>query len=824
MSHINSTKIILLLALVAVLIQNALTSRIFVSKDTESRNLPSESTNDGTTSSDPDADETLPVYIPADTCPSGYNKRKSGCILKDAKFTIESANGLIHLDSLDNQEVPAHHVVFTVFGMLPESEEKVVVVGMPVEIVPVEAKQHVYALDAATAEVKRTKMKAYDRFRVATNAMGRAAFSFPIMKNEDLRLQKMSVRADFMGVNEWFSFHADTAAITALSKLTSQHLRTANTNISPDEAESNAQVIRTLFEGPAENDNRVYLDEPKQTIALTPSESGSGRKTTSRKLLKKRGDVKDVEKVLDQIKVEAVRTVEIVKEGGRKAIKALIKGSKKIAEVIVTTITTAVKVFLQILKVLGLTAKAVVGVLTVHVKWEDVKATHFQFVNNIYAVHSGISKASVSIWDNFLGGPITRHRQRLDRQWYHIVDDLRIAIHPRSRTGPGGVNQYTYIADLIVSIGDHVKFKNVDPAVLRKLIESVQIVKEQIINRHPNLNEHPEIMERITKVEQNLEAVKTRGLNVKIVNALFGFVKFLYSGVLALVYYPLCTVGVGYALLVEGLFAILQTGVYLENEAPREGHEGHVARLGNLKLKLPEEDIEGPNGERYVSLLSLLVLPTSYLYTVGYMLTHSGRPPYPKTPQVALPSTFQQTKTNLIRPPPHDNDATTIAPQSKEMESGPSVPPLKDSESEPSVPNLKNMDSKSSTPPLKELKTKPWSAPKLEDLWEPKTPSGTSEGLLDLQPSTSASESDSDPGLNLLDRRRKLVRRGSSDSFSPEIMAALIEAPSWFAPLGRESDNIFGGIGILEVIAAMGSAVSESKDVTESGAEKCTTL
>ncbi|KAJ3086821.1 hypothetical protein HK102_012400 [Quaeritorhiza haematococci] len=546
MSHINSTKIFLLLALVTVLIENALTGRIFKSKDTERHILLSESANNGSTSSDPDADETLPIYIPADTCPRGYNKRNSGCILKDAKFTIESANGLIHLELPDNQEVPAHHVVFTVFGFLLGNEKKVVVAGMPVEIVPAEAKQFVYAFNVGSAEMKRTKVKAYDRFRVVTNAMGRAAFSFPIARDEDLRLQTMLARADFMG--------SMNAAITALSKLTSQHLRTANTNLSPDEAESNAHVIRTLFEGPAENDNRVYIDEVKQTIALTPSESGWGRKTT-RQLLTKRGDVKDVEKVLEQIK--AVRTVEIVKEGGRKAIKALIKGSKKIVEVIVTTITTAVKVFLQIIKVLGLTAKAVVGALTVHVRWEDVRATHYQRIPQQHIPRSRF------VFEKFLTGAIARYWHRFHRNTDDIFDDLRKAMKPQSSISPGGVNQYTYMADLIVSIGENVKFKNVDPSSLRKLINSVQNIKQQIINQFPNLDQHPEIMESFAKVEQNLEAVKTRGLNVKIVNALLRFVKFLYSVLLVLVYYSVGTVCFSYAWLVEGLFAILEWGVEL---------------------------------------------------------------------------------------------------------------------------------------------------------------------------------------------------------------------------------------------------------------------
>ncbi|KAJ3086820.1 hypothetical protein HK102_012399 [Quaeritorhiza haematococci] len=242
-------------------------------------------------------------------------------------------------------------------------------------------------------------------------------------------------------------------------------------------------------------------------------------------------------------------------------------------------------------------------------------------------------------------------------------------------------------------------------------------------------------------------------------------------------------------------------------------------------------------GERYVSLLSLLLLPTSYLYTVGYMLTHSGRPPYPKTPQVAASSNSQQTNTNVISPPavpPHGNDATPTAPQLKEVESGPSAPPLKDSESEPSAPPLKDMDSEPSAPTVKDLELEP-SAPtlkdlesepsafaKLEELLGNKTPSITSEVLLDLQPSTSGSDSDSNSQLRFLDRRRELNRRGLSDSISPEILAALMQMPSWFAPLGSGSGNIFGGIGILEVIAAMGSTVSESKDVTESGAEKCT--
>ncbi|KAJ3086823.1 hypothetical protein HK102_012402 [Quaeritorhiza haematococci] len=791
MSHINSTKIFLLLALVAVLIENALTSRIVKSKAFEARGL--QSTNDGSTSSDPDADETLPIYIPAETCPRGYNKRNSGCILKGAKFSIESANGLINLDLPNDEQVPAHHVVFTVYGFAPGSEEKVVVAGMPVEIVPVEAKQNVYALDGA--QVKRTKVKAYDRFRVATNAMGRAAFSFPIVKDEDLRLQKMLARADYMDVNGWFAFHADTAAITALSKINAQHLRAADANLSPEEAESNAQEIRTLFGVTAENDNRVYLNEADQTILLAPN---SESKKESRKLLTKRGDVKDLEKDLEQIKVEAVKTGTIVKQGGRRVIKALIKGSKKLIEVIITTIATAVRVFLQILKVLGLTAKVLLNLFTTHVTWKDVKATHVKFMHDIYAVRRGVNKGSIYVMDGIVKS-VWRSKDNLDRVMETILQHLR-ALESASATGLVGVNQYTYMTDIIISIGDQVKFKNVDPVALENLINLLQNIKQQVIDSDPNMIQHPLIVKSYAKVERSLQAAKNRGFTVKIVNALFQFIKLILNVISGTATVVTVTAALAWGFVVEMFWGFLEIGI----EVPQLPH-------------MERPPFEGPNGERYLTLLSLFVLPASYLYTYGYMLTHNGKAPFPKTLDVTLPSNSQQT--NAISPPalpPHGSDANPAAPQPKDTVSEPPAPALKISEEPTSPPALKKLSEPTSSSKESKDDANSATAAKLEDVLEPITPSAHSDNLIDLEPDTPSAGG---PGSNaqglshLLDRRSELVRRASF--VSSETMKALVEVSNSFGGMASATGNIFAGIGILQVVAAMGSIVSQTEELIE---------
>ncbi|KAJ3084761.1 hypothetical protein HK102_000555 [Quaeritorhiza haematococci] len=781
----NSTKIFLLFALVAVLIENGFSSPFTKWAEPKIDNL--QSTNDESTSTDPYGydDTSPPFYGPADTCSPGYDKRNSGCFLAGAEFTFESANGLIHLDLPNHDTISAHHIVFTVFAKLPGSEEKVVVAGVPVEIIPTETKQYVYSFDTATAEVKRARVKANDRFKVVTNAMGRASFSFPIEKDKNLRLQEMLVRVDFMGADEWFAFYADTAAINALSKLTGQHLRAANTNLSPDEAESNAQIIRTLFRAPAENDYRVYLDEVEQTIPLKPSDSETRK--TSRRSLSKRANVQDVERDLEQIKVEAIKTVEIVKKGGRKAIKALIRGGKKIIEVIVTTITTAVKVFLQILKMLGLTAKALLHALTTRVRWKDVKATHIQFMSNIYAIRSGMTQANYMLFKGIVNNAF-RQKDNFDRMMQNILDHVR-ELDAQSTTGPTGVNQYTYMADLIVNIGEQVKFKNVDPEAIQKLIDILQNIKQQVIDSNPDINQqHPEIVQSFIKVERNLEAAKKTGLTVKIVNELFKFIRFMHHVVLGTV-----------TVVLAGASTIFW---------------GAVEMAWNC-LELGADDVHGPNGEKYGTLLSLLVLPASYLYTYGYMLAHSGTPPYPKPSQAALPSNSQQTNvTPPPPPPPQSKDPNPTAPQLKDPEWQPSVPSIKVVESAPpSAPTLKEVPEPAPFSKESKAHVNP-AAAKIEDLLEPGTPSAHSDNLIDLEPDTpSASEGQSNAqGLtHLLDRRSALVRRGTS--VSSETMKALVEVSNSFGALRSANENVFAGIGILQFVAVMGRFVEETGEM-----------
>ncbi|KAJ3068180.1 hypothetical protein HK102_007235, partial [Quaeritorhiza haematococci] len=117
-------------------------------------------------------------------------------------LTVKSQNALtqtaIFNRKTDNfTNINAHYAVLSLKGEVTNARglrTKVPIVGMPLEIVPAERDQVLYAVDVKSGEVVEKKIRAYARHRLYSNAEGRVSFWFPVKKDSDVLLPRRHLR------------------------------------------------------------------------------------------------------------------------------------------------------------------------------------------------------------------------------------------------------------------------------------------------------------------------------------------------------------------------------------------------------------------------------------------------------------------------------------------------------------------------------------------------------------------------------------------------------------------------------------------------------
>ncbi|KAJ3086683.1 hypothetical protein HK102_012708, partial [Quaeritorhiza haematococci] len=585
----------LLIALVAALVGHVFTTPVKLPKFFSSKKKSAAPAN-----SDAPApivqDGEQQIWIPnAQSCSPGYQQRMGGCVLNGVQFHLETQNGLINTyrtnsvrgNSNTPEALTAHHVVFTVLATLPGSGKKVPVPGMPVDIVPTEDSQLIMTVEQASGTIKEQTVLANKKFRGISNAQGRAAFSFPITNDDSAYAQEMNAQAGYMTQKESFSFHADTATMRALGSVTSQQLQKAKPDMPTDVADLTAERVRLLIGIPADNNNRVYVDPTRQTIPVQQSAPSK---------LSKRGSAKDlVAKDWEKIKKEVIRTVEIIKEGTGKVVKAIIQTAQKVYEIIVATVVTAVKVLGQLLKLVGLGVKTVIDAVKYVIRWDEVLNTQMQFIHYLNYVRDNtrplleskrtqVVKTFSSLKGSF-GSSIDGLIEKVKGHSTPETDQYLEAVNKK-----GGVAEYTFVTDLIMSNGDKATFPNANQQVVQQIVAQVEIIEQEA-----QQSGNAELVAQCGEVKKNLGL---KGVGTDIVVALLTLVKGVF-GIVSDIISVTVDFGIRLIEVALELYWILLT---LEVKIPI------VSTLYKYIIS---------NGRYELSLMSLATLPPAIAYTYG---------------------------------------------------------------------------------------------------------------------------------------------------------------------------------------------------------------
>ncbi|KAJ3082289.1 hypothetical protein HK102_001807 [Quaeritorhiza haematococci] len=597
------------------------------------------------------------LYIPGTDCPSDYTQRNGGCFLIGAQYTLESANGLITIYPTGPdgkpQPVTAHHAIFTVHGTTPDGT-RVPVPGMPVEIVPKKTDQHVYVVDSTSGEIKLETVKARSRLRAISNAQGRVTFSFPITKDQDVAVQKIRVRGDFMGKREWRSFYPDTAAMTALGKVSAEQLRSAKPDLPADVAEETSERLRILVGIPAVDDHRAYVDEAKQSIELTPADEDPA---LSKRVVPNPPADELIKEDWYDIKKESIQTVRIVRDGTKSIVKAVVKTAKKVWELVVNSVYFALEIAVSLLYLVGLTVKTVIDAVKYVVRWDYVVYTQIAFLNGLqhlretsfnyledkrekvlerFNKHKGTFKEKI--------GAITNTLKR-DPE---VGESVQQTVQALDSTQQGGVTEYTFVTDLIVTNGDKLEVTSVSQQSIESLHVQLQTIEKEL--QSPAFEgQHAELAQQAADLRKD---IKEKGVTKNYLLASLAFLKamFTFNGAMSI-------------WMIQAIMELFWIIMMMPIKVPVVNH------LYRYIIN---------NGYFDMSLMSFVTLGPAIAYTYGYMLTHLGRPPFPRVPSWQTPLPPRDLPPSPGDTPATDTELEQEQPQPQDLTAPPRasrVPP-----------------------------------------------------------------------------------------------------------------------------------------------------
>ncbi|KAJ3073790.1 hypothetical protein HK102_005939 [Quaeritorhiza haematococci] len=573
-------------------------------------------------------------FRPAPTCAPGYAKRNNGCFLKNSQFTLEAQNTLITTysrflkdtsgGSNDLQPVTAHHVVFTVYGTAVDGS-KVPVPGMPVEIRPADDDEKVLVVDDSTGEIRLRRLKTNHGFRSVSNAQGRVFFSFPIIK-DDVKVQKMLVRAEFMQDGEWLTFHPDIAVINALGQISGEQIVKANPNLFPNTAESIADRVRKLVGVVIENDGRKYVDVNRQTIQLAPfwPQGNSSKHADDTPNGMNQLSVEEIRRV----KSEALGNVTVERHGPKKYVKKIIKALKKAMGITVTPVDVVGEILESLLKRFRLTVKGIVDAAKHGTRWDEVVNTQLVFVKYLEYVRENI-KTVLSTRRNAVYQTLSLFKTTFSESMESILKTLsgnhQIAESVSANlqalnSNHGRIAGYSLVSDLIITNGEKTTFSTpigAEREYISKIETQLEILRDELQyffadRKYDGLRKQIEALRRDLGSKAIFKEIVHR--LIKLIQELFGLL-----GNTAEI-----TSGISTAVLEATLelFWIIMT------------FRVHIPVVSLLYKHVIS------NGKYKLSMMGLVTLPPAIAHTSAYMLTHNGNAPFPDAtvPPARLPS------------------------------------------------------------------------------------------------------------------------------------------------------------------------------------------
>ncbi|KAJ3070729.1 hypothetical protein HK102_006596 [Quaeritorhiza haematococci] len=397
------------------------------------------------------------------------------------------------------------------------------------------------------------------------------------------------------------------------------------------------------------------------------------------------GDSVDIlESSWQEVLNEIIKTIKIVKDGSNNILKALIQTGKRLIELVITTVATAVKVLAQLLKLVGLTIIAVVDVIKYVMRWDEVLNTQMAMLGwitfvreNTHSFIEGNREKIVKRLDALKGSFSDVITQVIDtvtgRTNGEVPKYVTAAAGGAGARGGGGSVEYTFPLDLITTNSPKTTFTvpgmNVPVSGPIGAITRTLNVLDQALSLSTTTSTtsaYASLSSQIAGVKRDLGV---RGIVTDTVVAILKLVQGVF-GVLT----DVASINADFTLRVlTALLDLFWTIMTLEIKVPV---------LSNLFKKLI-------SGGRYeLSVVGLATLGPAVVFTYAHMVLNRGKPPFPTSE--SSPSTLLDGFTGLTKLSPTMNTEFAIESTTESIIEKPFP--------SPSIPSLTSTDLV--TPPL----------------------------------------------------------------------------------------------------------------------------
>ncbi|KAJ3081826.1 hypothetical protein HK102_002106, partial [Quaeritorhiza haematococci] len=270
----------------------------------------------------------------------------------------------------------------------------------------------------------------------------------------------------------------------------------------------------------------------------------------------------------------------------------------------------------------GLGIKTVVDAVKYVIRWDEVVNTQLAFIGALKYVRENSRPLLEAKREQ-----VVKTIGSLKGSFTHQINTVIKNLKGKGETEmlldavdqKGGVAEYTYVTDLIMSNTDKASFSNVNQQTIQQVVAQVEIIHTEV----QTVGKYTEIIQQCEEAKKNLGL---KGVGVDIVVALLTLVKGVF-GILT----DIVSVSVDVVIrILEVLVELHWLIMTFEVKIPV------VSTLYKYVIS---------NGKYELSLMTLSTLTPAIVYTYAYMLAHAGKAPFPgesSNPSLPLPPPFQQ--------------------------------------------------------------------------------------------------------------------------------------------------------------------------------------
>ena len=390
---------------------------------------------------------------------------------------------------------------------------------------------------------------------------------------------------------------ADTAAVGLLADTKASTISELNPEIPSDLAEKVAESIQNLMSGTMENTNRnmIATTGHLSLIAANVNSDLSLRAPQHRHIDNAKED-------WERIKEEVIKGISIVRVGGSKAVKAIIETGKRIVEFVIHTVTTAVKVLISLLKLIGLGLRALLNVVKFALNWDEVLNT--QVALNAFVLHLRNKTDEIFLHNRekiltkigFFKGNFMQKIQM-------VADSVKESAEYKPEIISSAVSkktEYAFVTDMVASNNGKLSIVQPPKDSIGELERDLQEFHDNVPESEPKLKAEAGILRR---------EVREKGIGAKVVASILNMIKFFLSVIEKILLISSAVVLV----LLHTVVRIFWFIVTLEIKIP------FISDFFKYVVS---------DGRYELSLMSLATLAPAMAYTYGYMVLHYGKAPF----------------------------------------------------------------------------------------------------------------------------------------------------------------------------------------------------